>query len=361
MKTTKIIIAIFALILMCGNVEAQFQRRLGNAVKSAAENAAVRQAERKTEEAVNKAVNEATNPENYKDDEKDQASGSWKCSCGKKDNTGNFCTSCGKKKPVTDDGTWVCSSCGTKGNKGNFCNNCGANRGVDAAVKAINAATVDVDVSDGEIPEVANTPYTPSESEYAFFGMKKGLVQVFVQKDAKGKITSQTRTTITEITGNKTAFAVAYESETLDKNGKSADNPLILHYRIVVAKGVMFLDMKGMFGSMEGLDGISVSGAAMKIPSNLAVGQKLDDANASVRIGFIKMNVEMTEGKVLSYEDVTTEAGTFKCYKVTQTTKAMGVTGTTVNYYAKGVGAVKTESFDKNGKLISSTELVSMK
>jgi len=39
----------------------------------------------------------------------------------------------------------------------------------------------------------------------------------------------------------------------------------------------------------------------------------------------------------------------------------MGVTGTTLTYYAKGVGAVKTDSFDKNGKLLSSTELISQK
>ena len=48
---------------------------------------------------------------------------SWKCDCGEM-NTGKFCSSCGKPKPVvlTADG-WTCD-CGAV-NKGKFCSNCG--------------------------------------------------------------------------------------------------------------------------------------------------------------------------------------------------------------------------------------------
>ena len=50
--------------------------------------------------------------------------GEWKCSCGAV-NTGNFSTNCGGKKPEAN-GEWKCS-CGTV-NKGNFCTNCGNKR-----------------------------------------------------------------------------------------------------------------------------------------------------------------------------------------------------------------------------------------
>ncbi len=49
------------------------------------------------------------------------AANEWTCSCGAK-NTGNFCMSCGTKKPAADNG-WTCG-CGTV-NKGKFCMNCG--------------------------------------------------------------------------------------------------------------------------------------------------------------------------------------------------------------------------------------------
>lgn len=49
------------------------------------------------------------------------AANGWKCSCGAT-NTGNFCTSCGAKKPEKG-GAWICS-CGAE-NQGKFCMNCG--------------------------------------------------------------------------------------------------------------------------------------------------------------------------------------------------------------------------------------------
>lgn len=45
----------------------------------------------------------------------------WRCSCGFDKNIGNFCSSCGKAKPVL----WDCPLCGAKGNNGKFCSGCG--------------------------------------------------------------------------------------------------------------------------------------------------------------------------------------------------------------------------------------------
>jgi hypothetical protein len=117
-----------------------------------------------------------------------------------------------------------------------------------------------------------------------------------------------------------------------------------------------------MLGAMEGLDGAEASGTAMQIPNNLSVGQTLPDASAKVKIGFINCSAQMTEGKVLAEESITTEAGTFDCYKVSQKTnaKAIGIKteGTTLTWYAKGIGTVKTETLDKKGKVIQSQELI---
>ncbi len=46
----------------------------------------------------------------------------WKCSCGCEENTGKFCSECGKAKPEA----WNCPACGAKDNKGKFCSECGA-------------------------------------------------------------------------------------------------------------------------------------------------------------------------------------------------------------------------------------------
>ena len=55
-----------------------------------------------------------------------QADSAWTCpNCGQADNTGNFCSNCGARKPTVG---WDCT-CGQKGILGNFCSNCGKKRG----------------------------------------------------------------------------------------------------------------------------------------------------------------------------------------------------------------------------------------
>jgi ElaB/YqjD/DUF883 family membrane-anchored ribosome-binding protein len=320
MKSKRFVFVVMVLLLTGSMAQAQFNNRLNNAVRNAAENAAIRQAERRTEEAVDKAIDNA-----FEKTEEQRARGE------------------AELEKALDR----------------------AVEGLEEAQRAQEEADAQADKLIGEIPEVGNAPYTPSESEYAFFSMKKGNVQVYATKDAKGKITGQTRNTIKEITGEPNAFAIHYQSEVLDAKGNPTDkkNPLVLNYRIVVKDGVMYLDMKGMFGAMDGLEGVQVSGTTMKIPNNLAAGQRLDDAAARVRIGFINCSAVMTEGQCLAIEDVAVEVATFRCHKVSQkvNSTAIGIRneGTTLTWYAKGVGAIKTESYDKNGKLVSVQELIS--
>ena len=53
---------------------------------------------------------------------------SWTCECGK-ENTGKFCTNCGKPQP--SENGWNCTKCGTL-NKGKFCMNCGTKKPAEA-------------------------------------------------------------------------------------------------------------------------------------------------------------------------------------------------------------------------------------
>ncbi|GHU72318.1 hypothetical protein FACS189413_15220 [Bacteroidia bacterium] len=318
MRTIKLLFIPLALLLSCGTMQAQLGGVLKRAAQRGVEKAVTKKVEKKAEDETAKAIDKAL-------DEKEQTDSEAK-----------------KSKSNLEKSL---------------------NR-LDSTLQTIEIDTTIAVVANVEIPQVAATPYTPGESEYAFFGMKKGQVQVVATKDDKGKTTSQTRNTITAITGNKSAFAIEYQSEILDAKGNPADkdNPLVLNYRVVITGGTMYLDMKGMFGAVPGLEGVQVSGTAMKLPTSFKVGQTLPNAEAKVKIGFITCTAQLTEGKVLSEESVSVEAGTFKCYKVSQKVKssALGIKteGTTITYYAKGVGAVKTETIDKKGKLMSSTELI---
>ncbi|MCL2435772.1 MAG: hypothetical protein FWD09_06515 [Lentimicrobiaceae bacterium] len=307
MKNVKLLIVSLALIFAYGNAQAQFGG-IRRAVQRGAENAVEKHVEKKVEEAL---TNELEKSEPEAEIDFDQLV-----------------------------------------------------KEIEEARKAQEEANAQVADISSEIPEVGNMPYTPSESEFAFFALKKGAVQVLANKDTKGKITSQIRNTIKEITGEKNAFAIHYESEVLDEKGNptNTEAPLIINFRVVVKDDIMYLDMKGMFAAMEGLDDVQASGKVMRIPSNLTVGQTLEDASTKVSIGFVNCTATMTEGKCLAIEDITVEAGTFNCYKISQriNVTAMGIKNenTTITWYAKRVGTVKSETYDKKGKLQSTQELI---
>ena len=106
----------------------------------------------------------------------------------------------------------------------------------------------------------------------------------------------------------------------------------------------------------------------MEYPSSMNVGDQLKDATMHMEMNNASgmkqtIDMEVTDRKVEGKESVTTAAGTWDCYKITQKTKmriktmgiGMPMNIETTEWYAPGFGVVKTES--KNGK----TEIVSVK
>ena len=75
------------------------------------------------------------------------------------------------------------------------------------------------------------------------------------------------------------------------------------------------------------------------------------------------MSTLITDREVLGKESVTTPAGTFDCYIITQSThiKSMAANQkrTTKQWIAEGVGVVKSEDYNKKGKLDGTSVLTS--
>jgi len=102
-------------------------------------------------------------------------------------------------------------------------------------------------------------------------------------------------------------------------------------------------------------------------PVNLKPGMILEDGyvEAEVNTGIpIVFRTDITNRKAESYETVNTSAGNFETIKVSQDVSAkfgfLTVKMHTVNWVKKNIGNVKSESYDKNDKLISVTELISI-
>jgi hypothetical protein len=109
---------------------------------------------------------------------------------------------------------------------------------------------------------------------------------------------------------------------------------------------------------------IEIEGDKLRIPSNLEPGSKLDDVKftMTLNMGFkVRTEIVLSNQECVAVEDLTVPAGTFKCYKVTQTSTATvmrkTVTTKTITWYTPNIGSVKSESYDEKNKLQSSNVL----
>lgn len=133
------------------------------------------------------------------------------------------------------------------------------------------------------------------------------------------------------------------------------DDGIEIDFKSLGAPGVM-----EQYKDME----VDVSGTNVFIPNNLEVGRQLPDAEMRMAIKMnpitMNMNFLIMNRKVSSKETVTTPAGTFDCVVLTydfESKMGIKVSGSAKQWLAEGVGMVKTEDYNKKGKMISRSEL----
>ncbi len=135
---------------------------------------------------------------------------------------------------------------------------------------------------------------------------------------------------------------------------------------------VFYIDMNSYLNKEQMADyeeaQISVDFKNIGYPSNMSPGTDLDDGyvKATIDAGFpIVFKTDITNRKVEAKETVTTEAGTFNTVKISQdiTSKFgfINVKMSVKSWMCKGVGEVKSETYDKNGNLFSVVELIEIK
>lgn len=203
-----------------------------------------------------------------------------------------------------------------------------------------------------------------------FYSLTEGMVTSYQNLDAKGKVTSTTRSTCLKV--NKAGNAVLYKMKSEYADAKNS-NPSTTEYEMKCEDGVFYVDMKNFIDpkSMEAFKGmdISVDSKDMMYPAALSAGQTLPDANITVSaatggVSILNLSVNITNRKVSGTESVTVPAGTFECYKITydvETKMMFKVYATVTEYVNLGVGNVKTETYDKKGKLAGTIQLVELK
>ncbi len=210
------------------------------------------------------------------------------------------------------------------------------------------------------------------KAQQTFFPTKEGTVLVYKTFDKKEKLTTKVQYTIKHVSISGNDIDITYLCESIDPKDK-----LIFKEEITIhQKGdIMYLDMSNFINKAAFQQNgeipaeVLVKGNNMEIPMNPQPGQTLPDASVemSLKMGFVNLKIaaDVTNRKVEAIEDVTVPAGSFKCYKFSSQVNSLAlgikVQSSGVEWYAKGVGIVKSESYDKKGELSSRTELVELK
>ncbi len=177
----------------------------------------------------------------------------------------------------------------------------------------------------------------------------------------KDKVTGTITYEILSITESDSTTTYEVQSTFFDEKGEQTYQST---YEAMCENGVFHLDMTVMmdgntmaaYESME----VEVDATEFEVPemNESAIGP-LEDGTLKVKIAsngvnMMTMTVNVTDREIESLEEVTTEAGTFECLKMTQTVNTrmiMKIESSSIEWYSEGIGMVRSESYNKNGKL----------
>jgi len=206
-------------------------------------------------------------------------------------------------------------------------------------------------------------------AQKAFFPSKTGTKLTYQSFDKKGKLSGETKYTVKDISGSGDHYTITYDVEHLDGKGNRS---FIDEIKVKQEGDKMYFDMSNFLNKSafqqkgEIPPTIEVTGNNMEIPLIPIPGASLPDASVmmAMKMGIInlKMTVNLTNRKVESLEDISVKAGKFNAFKLTSdvngTVIGVKINNKSVEWYAYGIGVVKTESYDKKGDLQSAMELV---
>lgn len=195
-------------------------------------------------------------------------------------------------------------------------------------------------------------PYMPTE---------EGSTWELTHYSKKDKITGSTRYELLEKTTTGDSITFKIKATSFDEKGEEI---YVNEFESYCRGGVFEMDMSSKLNgeTMSAYESMDVTVDATDFPlPNLdeVAGTPLEDGTLTVQVGMngvntFKMVIEVTDRLVAGRETMETTAGTFDCVKISQTVKTrmiVKIQASSNEWYAPGVGVVRTESFDKKGRL----------
>jgi hypothetical protein len=200
---------------------------------------------------------------------------------------------------------------------------------------------------------------------------KEGTVLEMKSYNDNDKLNSSSRLQVVSVRNTDKGQEIQMEAESFDKKDKPVGKS---NYAVTCESGNFYVDMKSMvsqeqmanFKDMQ----VSIQADRLDIPSDPQPGQTLQGGNVEINSASegspitMKLTMNISNRKVAGIENVTVPAGTFKCVKITYDVESkilIKVRTKAVDWYAKDVGLVRSETYNTKDKLMGYTVLASKK
>ncbi|MEL6140145.1 MAG: hypothetical protein AAFU67_00835 [Bacteroidota bacterium] len=226
-------------------------------------------------------------------------------------------------------------------------------------MKAILTVLLSLFVISLAIAQTDCKPYIP---------INEGATWEITDYSAKDKATSKTTYKLLEKREQGDEITFTVESTSYDKKDKVVYN----HTFEATCKAGTFdfgmsFKMDGQaLAAYQNMD-VEVDASDYEIPSlDEAPGTQLKDGSLVVGIQgpiTMKMKVNITDRKVEDSETITTPAGSFNCVVLSQTVSTkmvVNVEAGSKEWYAPEVGMVRSETYNKKGKLLGYSVLTAL-
>jgi len=204
-----------------------------------------------------------------------------------------------------------------------------------------------------------------------YFPQQIGAELTYENYNAKDKLESTDRFKVVNFRENGDSTLIDVEAASFDKKGEEIYNST---FSYTCKDGVFRMSMESMMdpAMMEAYKDMEITMTQSDIvfPAEMNVGGALPDAEMNVTVTsngmqVMEMNFKIVDRKVEAKESITTPAGTFDCFKLTQTTNMkmmfMNKTFTSVDWIVPNIGNVRSESYNNKGSLESYRILTNIK
>lgn len=196
-----------------------------------------------------------------------------------------------------------------------------------------------------------------------FYQFESGTAWELETYNGKGKLNGKNHQKVTGYEKTSSGFKATINSVLFNEKDKELAKGDVA---MTCDGGTILLDMRNFIteDQLKAYDSyeVKVESNALEIPNKLSIGQSLKDGSITITATNsplpMKMIVNIINRKVEAKESVTTPAGTFECYKISSTLNLQNQIGVNINFtfssiewIAAKVGTVKSESYNKNGKL----------